>query len=762
MNQYYKAVVFVVLLSLVSTSNVLAGSFSSAAKDPAASAAADKFLALANQVSSLPTNQIIVQYKTSSSARLQPARAGLMERLSQVAGASLQYQRAMSGDAHVLRLPGKLPLDQVQVIVARLRTSPDIQYAEPDQIRYPILGPMDVAQAPAFLSPNDTQYANQWHYYETWGMNAPAAWDITTGSASIVVAVIDTGITNHSEFVGRTVPGYDFINEVQTANDGNLRDNDPSDPGDWITSAENGSGFFAGCQIHDSSWHGTHVAGTIGAASNNGVGVAGINWNSKILPVRVLGKCGGYDSDIADGMRWSAGLAVSGVPANANPAKVLNLSLGGQSACGTTYQNAINAITAAGAVVVVAAGNNNVDASGFTPANCTGVITVASTGRTGNRAYYSNYGTSVEISAPGGDQSGGNANGVLSTLNTGTQGPVADTYVYYQGTSMAAPHLSGVVSLLLSLNPALTPAQVLQILQSTVKVFPIGGTCTTSNCGSGIVNAGAALSSLSPTATPTRTRTPTAILTPTRTNTPCVGCSPTPTLTRTRTPTVGPVYLPLIRKDATYTPTPTPTQTQLPSAGIINGNFESGSVGWTQYSSHGWTIITTSFPGSVTARSGSRATWLGGDYNDLSYIQQQVVISAGAPYLVYWHWIASSDSCGWDFGGVLINGSVVDVYNLCSSTGTSGWVRHSVYLGAYAGQSVMLQIRAETDGTLNSNLFVDDVVLQANPSVPGPADGIVPNLDASTTEGKFGVLPPGEMPQAVDEERLLSTTMLPK
>lgn len=183
------------------------------------------------------------------------------------------------------------------------------------------------------LVPNDPQYTNQWHYKGTYGIDAPAAWDIITGSTDIVVAVIDTGICNHADLAGRYLPGYDFVSDVLVANDGGGRDGDASDPGDWITAAEDGSGYFAGCGASDSSWHGTHVAGTIGAASNNNFGVAGINWVSKILPVRVLGKCGGNTSDIIDGMRWAAGLTVAGVPANPYPAKVLNMSLGGSGAC---------------------------------------------------------------------------------------------------------------------------------------------------------------------------------------------------------------------------------------------------------------------------------------------------------------------------------------------------------------------------------------------------------------------------------------------
>jgi serine protease len=367
-----------------------------------------------------------------------------------------------------------------------LSALPDVAYAEPDQILFPT------------LSPNDSLYSNQWDFFESaGGINVQPAWDITTGSASVVVAIADTGLTNHADLAGHMVSGvvatsgYDFISDSQEANDGNGRDSNPSDPGDWITSAEstNPSSYFYGCPVGNSSWHGTHVAGTIGAASNNSLGVAGINWNSKLLIVRVLGKCGGFLSDIADGMTWAAGLPVSGVPANANPAKVINVSLGGSGSCSTAFQNTINAIINAGTVVVVAAGNSNANVSGFTPANCNGVIAVAATGRTGSRASYSNYGALVKISAPGGDGS----YGILSTLNTGTTVPLVDTYVYYQGTSMATPHVTGVVSLMFSVNPSLTPAQVLQILQSTARAFPSGSTCNTSICGSGIVDARAAV-----------------------------------------------------------------------------------------------------------------------------------------------------------------------------------------------------------------------------------------------------------------------------
>jgi serine protease len=437
------------------------------------------------------TDQVVIKYKESLNGNkpVDPASASQILTVSQAAGVPLTYLREMSGEVQVYRLPARMSSAAVQAVIDRLMKLPEVEYAEPDIIMQHT------------LTPDDPLYSIQWHYWAptagNYGINAPAAWDITTGSANIVVAVVDTGITNHTEFAGRTVPGYDFISDLLVANDGDGRDSNPSDPGDWITAEENAAGFFQGCAVGDSSWHGTHTAGTIGAASNNGVGVTGINWNSKILPVRVLGKCGGYMTDIIDGMLWAAGLTVTGVPANANPARVINLSLGGSGVCGTTLQTAINSINTAGTTVVVSAGNSNANASGFTPANCNGVITVAATNRAGRKASYSNYGATVEISAPGGD--GNYTDFVVSTWNLGTTVPGDEGYAYMAGTSMAAPHVSGVASLLYSLKPSLTPSQVLAILQNTATPFPTGSNCNTTRCGSGIVNAGAALTSL-PTA----------------------------------------------------------------------------------------------------------------------------------------------------------------------------------------------------------------------------------------------------------------------
>ncbi len=421
------------------------------------------------------TDQFIIKLRDTSSSEI----ARRIRDVAVSSSVSLTYLREMSGSSHVVRVPQKLRNLDASALARLLALNPTVASVEPDRRMY------------HQLLPNDPMYAQQWHYYESaGGINLPPAWDMTTGSSSIVVAVIDTGVRPHADLVGRVLPGYDFITDVATANDGNGRDADPSDPGDY------------GCAGSNSSWHGTHVAGTIGAASNNSSGVSGINWGSKILPLRVLGVCGGYTSDVVDALRWASGIAIPNVPLNTTPARVANLSLGAATGgCSATFQNAVNDVIARGMVVVVSAGNSNLDAAAFEPASCAGVMAVSATGRSGNRASYSNFGSKVSIAAPGGSGS----NGVLSTLNAGLTSPGADTYAYYQGTSMAAPHVSGTASLMLSANPALTPAQVVQILQSSARRFPAGtgSDCTTALCGAGIVDAGAAVAAALATPAPT-------------------------------------------------------------------------------------------------------------------------------------------------------------------------------------------------------------------------------------------------------------------
>ncbi|WP_063749869.1 S8 family serine peptidase, partial [Streptomyces sp. C] len=328
----------------------------------------------------------------------------------------------------------------------------------------------------------------------------PAAWDKTTGSG-VTVAVIDTGYVAHSDVAPNIVAGYDFISSSTAARDGNGRDNNPADQGDWSAAGECGTGSKAS----DSSWHGTHVAGTIGAATNNAKGVAGIAYNAKIQPVRVLGKCGGATSDIVDAITWASGGTVAGVPANATPAKVINMSLGGSGACTTSYQNAINAAVGRGTTVVVAAGNSNADAAGFTPASCNNVINVAASNRTGDRSFYSNYGAIIDVAAPGGETRRATdtpgtvttpENGILSTLNGGTTTPGAEIYKPYQGTSMAAPHVAGLAALLVAAKPSLTPAQIEAAIKANAR--PLAGTCT-GGCGAGLADATATVNAVTST-----------------------------------------------------------------------------------------------------------------------------------------------------------------------------------------------------------------------------------------------------------------------
>ncbi|WP_155637988.1 S8 family peptidase [Burkholderia cepacia] len=402
--------------------------------------------------------------------------------------AGLRVKREMSDGAVVLSLQRLVSTAEAKVLAKDFEVDSDVEYVEPDARMHP------------FLAPNDTRYSEQWGYFNpVGGANLPKAWDLTTGSDKIVVAVIDTGYRPHADLVANLLPGYDFVTDVETANDGDGRDADASDPGDWVTKEEvdDPNGWFHGwCNTYrdgntyatNSTWHGTHVAGTVGAVTNNGAGVAGVSWKGKILPVRVMGKCGGLMSDIADGMRWAAGLEVPGVPINKYPAKVLNLSLGSEAdTCSQTYQNAINAVTAAGVVVVVAAGNFNALAETAQPANCQGVIAVGASDSAGKRTSISNYGATVKISAPG--------IGILSTLNSGNKAPAQDSYASGLGTSVAAPHVAGTVALMLAVNPALKPAQVLQKLQATARPFPSDSNCTASTCGAGLLDAGAAVSS---------------------------------------------------------------------------------------------------------------------------------------------------------------------------------------------------------------------------------------------------------------------------
>ena len=424
-------------------------------------------------------DEFIVKYRDGSAQRSNAAN--LQSSLSTAsrnfsgnrAALGLKHMRRISIGADVVRADRKLDRAEAESLMRQIAADPNVEFVEPN------------ARMQAFYTPNDTSYSQQWGFNASQGINATQAWDISTGTG-VVVAVIDTGIVSHTDLNANILPGYDFITSTTASRDGNGRDSNPADQGDWFTAGECGANYNS-----NSSWHGTHVAGTVAAVTNNAKGVAGTAFNAKVVPVRVLGKCGGTLADIADAITWASGGTVSGVPANPNPAEVINMSLGGSGACDSAYQSAINGAVSRGVTVVVAAGNSNANAANFRPASCSNVIAVGAVDSAGARSVWSstqksNYGSVVDVAAPGSN--------ILSTLNAGTTTPGSENYASYGGTSMASPHVAGVVALLQSkATTAQTPAQIETLLKNTARAFP---QTPDQPIGVGIVNAKAALDAL--------------------------------------------------------------------------------------------------------------------------------------------------------------------------------------------------------------------------------------------------------------------------
>ena len=494
--------------------------------------------------------RVIVKFKTSAS--LLRAHALSASSSGPATATALDERAAVLGARLGLRLrAGPALTDRAQVVLAdgidartlaaQLARDPDVEYAEVDR------------RARRTLVPNDPRFASvavgassggpavgQWYLRAPAGevassIDAVSAWDTTTGSASIVVAVLDTGVRfNHPDLAGKLLSGYDMVSDDAVANDNQPgRDSDPSDPGDWTTEAEanDPNGPFHKCGTlnpttgrysgETSSWHGTQVSGIIGAATDNRVGMAGAGWNVRVLPVRVLGKCFGYTSDIVDGIRWAAGIAVPGLPLNPNPARVINLSLGSDGACSMTERDAIADANAAGAVVVVAAGNT-AGLAANSPANCPGAIGVAALRHVGTKVGFSDVGLELSIAAPGGNcvnLSGACLYPILTTVDSGATTPLTSTYTDSSdasvGTSFSSPLVAATAALMLSVQPSLTPAGVRAALRASARPFPNSGVagdpnpivachapngteqlqcyCTTTTCGAGMLDAGAAV-----------------------------------------------------------------------------------------------------------------------------------------------------------------------------------------------------------------------------------------------------------------------------
>lgn len=412
--------------------------------------------------------------------------------IGRTAGVKLEPERLTVSDGwQVMNLPKRMTQKVVEVVCNKLKQHPDVLACDPNGAVF------------AFSVPTDTLYSQQWSFKAGPGSaNIEKSWETTTGVASTVIAVLDSGITNHEDLpASRILPGYDFVFNSVVANDSDpavpsgitgARDANPSDPGNWVTAAERSTGVLSNCPVIDSTWHGSHITGIIGATANN-LGVAGINWAAKLLPVRVLGKCGNPTNapdDLAAALQWAAGVDIGTPAINLNPAQVINMSLGGTGVCPSIVQDAINKATAKGAVVIAAAGNNGVSQS-YWPANCSNVLTVVATNEIGNKESYSNWGAGVGVSAPGAN--------ILSSVNPGTTLPVAGSaYKTYSGTSQAAAHVSGIASLMLAVKPSLTPFEVREIIKASAKKFARGsaiilGSCSSGSCGTGIVNAAEAV-----------------------------------------------------------------------------------------------------------------------------------------------------------------------------------------------------------------------------------------------------------------------------
>lgn len=392
-------------------------------------------------------------------------------RVAKELGISVRELRGTAGGAVVVEAAAAISAESADSVVALLNAHPDVEHAEEDVLLHPLA---DV---------NDTFYPQQWNLHEeTAGLRVPGAWDRSTGAGE-TIAVLDTGITDHSDLAPNVVPGYDFVTDPAISLDGNGRDGDPADPGDACLNPEPGT------EPTDSSWHGTHVAGIAAAVGDNESGVVGVAYGANLQPLRVMGACGGYLSDTIDAITWAAGGAVEGAPVNYSPARIINMSLGSEGVCSPRLQSAIDFATNQGSVVIAAAGNETQPVANVLPANCNNVIAVGATDRAGNSASYSNYGPGVDVSAPGGES----PHGIGSTYNTGQTTPGDEAYAAMQGTSMAAPHVAGVAALMLAANPDLSPAQVEQVLRDSAR--PLPGTCA-GGCGAGIVDANAAVASV--------------------------------------------------------------------------------------------------------------------------------------------------------------------------------------------------------------------------------------------------------------------------
>ncbi len=457
--------------------------------------------------------------RTLEASRWQGVLASAM--LDGTSGRAAPQRRAVGRDQFLLDFGRPLSAGELRSLGERLQQRPEGDWVEANvrERRQSVPNDPRFASEQWWLQPAGGSNANALadrrrglpNFQRAWASGLPGATGVADPATR--VAVLDTGITAHPDLSGGLLPGYDFVSDPVYANDGDGRDADPGDPGDWVAAEDLLNPKFADCAVEDSSWHGTFIAGMLAANTDNGVGVAAMNWQGRVLPVRVAGKCGATVSDIVDGMRWAAGLPVTGVPINPNPVRIVNISFGGTAACGQAYQLAVDELRAVGAVVVAAAGNETVEPT--RPANCRGVVGVVALNRDGFKTTYSNFGSALGatgIATVGGDDRDGRWGGLLAdeglmTLgNLGRDRPGPAGYFHLFGTSFAAPVVSGALSLMLGINPGLSVDRLIQGLQLSARPHVVSAVvgacaaanpgrciCSTDTCGAGILDVERAL-----------------------------------------------------------------------------------------------------------------------------------------------------------------------------------------------------------------------------------------------------------------------------
>ena len=468
--------------------------------------------------------RLLIRYRTGIKMGAAASAAGDTERAqaaAQVARSAglagesrMHYLKSVSPSLHVATLDQPVSAAEARAMMQRLQADPAVLDVMIDQ------------RAKPHLVPNDPYFTggDQWHLQPSsvipGGLNVNTAWDRSTGNG-VVIAVLDDGYTTHADLVTNLLPGYDFVsadfdplnppnpapfggNLYWTANDGNARDPVSLDPGNWVTESEVALGY---CDEPTpvSTWHGSHVTGLAAAVGNNGQSGLGVAFGAKVLPVRVLGRCGGYVSDVLAGARWAVGLNVPGVPLNTTPARILNLSLGFTAVCDATTQGVIDEVRARNVSIVASSGNDTSTLISV-PANCRGVFAVTAHTREGDSADYANVGTGVRISAAGGGRNtilleqAGSPREIVSTGNAGLTVPTSDADLLLSGTSMAAPQVAGVLALLAAARPELSMSTLESFVVSSARAFPAGGYCATNPqglpagfCGSGLLDADAAM-----------------------------------------------------------------------------------------------------------------------------------------------------------------------------------------------------------------------------------------------------------------------------